>query len=379
MELNSYFTDFLADIRLPEEYADECRKGHEVLRKRLEDDPKVAPIVVSTFLQGSYKRGTSVRPNYQQRADVDVVLVSKLDKEEYTPEKVFPLFTPFLERHYRGRYRFQGRSIGISLENVDLDLVVTAAPSESELDILKSESVVGYETLEEAKDWRLKQDWLPTYKRSQGVSFVEKSIRGIEEWRSEPLYIPDREAKIWERTHPLAQIQWTRDKNGRCNGHYINVVKALKWWHRRQKNMPKYPKGYLIEHLIGVTCSDGVRTVAEGVTRALETITVTYERDAADSRVPYLPDHGVPEHNVFKRVSGYDFAKFYIRVVEAARIARHALDSTDLLQSVAGWKQLFGDDFPDAPPDDGEGGRGPDKGGFTARAAPSVIAGGRFA
>jgi len=380
MELNSFFTDFLANIRLPEEYAEECRKGHEILRQRLEEDPKVAPIVVSTFLQGSYRRGTAVCPNHEQRADVDVVLVSKLSKEEYTPEKVFPLFTPFLDKYYPGQYRFQGRSIGISLKHVDLDLVIAAAPSESEFGILKSNSVVGYETLEEAGDWMLDQNWLPAGKRPQDKRYVAKGTKGTEEWKSEPLYIPDREAKVWERTHPLAQIQWTRDKNARCNGHYVNVVKVIKWWYRTQKAMPKYPKGYLIEHLVGVCCPDGIKSVAEGVTRTLEAITLMYKNEALQYRTPYLPDHGVPEHNVFWRVSGFDFAKFYGGVAEAARAARQAYDLTDPPQSAAGWKKLLGDSFPDPPPGNGKGGgKQPDKGSFTRRVAPSVIGGGRFA
>ena len=379
MELNSYFTDFLASIRLPPEYAEECRKGHEILRQRLEEDPKLAPIMVSTFLQGSYRRGTALCPNHEQRADVDVVLVSKLSKDEYTPEKVFQLFTSFLDKNYLGQYRFQGRSIGISLKHVDLDLVITAAPSASEFGIFKSSSVVGYETLEEAKDWVLDQSWLPAAKRPKDKLYVANSTKRTEEWKSEPLYIPDREAKVWDRTHPLAQIQWTRDKNARCNGNYVNVVKVIKWWHRTQKAMPKHPKGYLIEHLVGVCCPDGIKSVAEGVTRTLEAITLVYQNAAQGYQTPYLPDHGVPEHNVFKRVTGLDFAKFYSGVTEAARTARQSYDSNDVSQSAIGWKKLFGDSFPDPPPSDSDTKQGSDKRGFTPRVAPSVIGGGRFA
>lgn len=52
----------------------------------------------------------------------------------------------------------------------------------------------------------------------------------------EPLYIPDRDADSWEKTHPLEQISWTQQKNARCNGHYVNIVKCLKWWRKE-----KYP------------------------------------------------------------------------------------------------------------------------------------------
>ncbi len=379
MDLNSFFTDFLATIRLPNEYAEECRKGHETLRQRLEEDPKLAPIIVSTFLQGSYRRGTAICPNHEQKADVDVVLVTKLSKEEYSPEKVFLLFTPFLDKYYPGQYKFQGRSIGISLKYVDLDLVIAAAPSESEFGILKSSSVVGYETLEEAGDWMLNKDWLPVGKRPEQKAYLTKSAGGTEEWKSLPLYIPDREARVWEPTHPLAQIQWTRDKNARCNGHYVNVVKVIKWWHRAQKTLPKYPKGYLIEHLVGTCCPDGIQSVAEGVTRTLEAITLMYKNEADQYRTPYCPDHGVPEHNVFRRVSGFDFAAFYGAVTGASRSARQSYDSNDVSQSAIGWRKLFGDSFPTPPPNDSNNKQRPDKPGFTPRVAPTVIGGGRFA
>ena len=82
-----------------------------------------------------------MRPKNGKRSDVDVIVVTKLDKDEYTPEEALDLFVPFLEEHYKDKYRIQGRSIGIELSYVDLDLVVTAAPSESQIGILEADSV----------------------------------------------------------------------------------------------------------------------------------------------------------------------------------------------------------------------------------------------
>ncbi len=82
-----------------------------------------------------------------------------------------------------------------------------------------------------------------------------------------PLLIPDREAKKWIETNPLAQIQWTQRKNALCNSHYINVVKSLKWWqinNFHDGNLPKYPKGYPLEHIIGFCCPDDISSVAKG-------------------------------------------------------------------------------------------------------------------
>ena len=72
MELPTYFRDFLHDIRLTPNQIKSLKTGHTTLRKRLKEDKNLAPILVETFLQGSYRRHTAVRPNGDQRADVDV-------------------------------------------------------------------------------------------------------------------------------------------------------------------------------------------------------------------------------------------------------------------------------------------------------------------
>jgi hypothetical protein len=136
---------------------------------------------------------------------------------------------------------------------------------------------------------------------------------------------------------------------------------------------------YPVEHLIWHCCPDGISSVAEGVTLTLETIARNYQANAASRNTPHLPDHGVPEHNVFHRVSGEDFAAFHSQVSSAAKIAREAFDTQDLQTSVKGWQKLFGDEkFPDPPPDDDNGDNGP-KGGYTPRTTPTRnIGGGRF-
>jgi hypothetical protein len=381
VELPSYFADFLAAIRLTENQVDQCRTGHRVLRERLLADGRLAPAIVSTFLQGSYRRATAVRPHEGRRADVDVIVVTRLSMDDYPdPEAAMEEFLPFLDEHYAGKYSIQGRSIGIHLSYVDLDLVITAAPSESELGILEADSVTAEETLEDATDWRLVKSWVAPSRRSipRALALMEMAKREAD-WKLSPLYIPDREARRWERTHPLAQMQWTSKKNQRCDGHYVNVVKAIKWWRRVNHPTPKYPKGYPVEHLVGVCCPDDIASVAQGVTLTLEAIAREYEWAATARVTPFLPDHGVPEHNMFGRVSAEDFATFHSQVHEAAAIARQALDSDDLTESVAGWQKLFGTSFPDAPPgDDNRDDDGP-KGGYTPRKDVSVIGGGRFA
>ena len=145
----SYFKDFLSNIRLSANQVNDLKTGHTTLRKRLEEDEILSNIIVSTFLQGSYRRSTAVKPKNGDKSDVDIIVVTKLDSEEYTPKEALNIFVPFLDKYYKDKYRLQGRSIGISLSYVNLDIVPTSAPSESEIGILQDKAIISEYTIEE--------------------------------------------------------------------------------------------------------------------------------------------------------------------------------------------------------------------------------------
>ena len=319
----TFFSDFLSDIRLSNNQISDLKTGHTTLRERLLADEDLSPIIVSTFLQGSYRRSTAVKPKNGSKSDVDIIVVTNLDSESTTPEEALDLFKPFLEKYYKDKYRPQGRSWGITLSYVDLDIVPTSAPSEAVQEELSSEELISESTIEES------------------YTFFSKSEDS--NWKDEPLLIPDREADEWDKTHPLEQIRWTVEKNKRCNGHYINVVKALKWWKKVMCPDMKHPKSYPLEHFIGDCCPDGIESVAEGVVLTLEKIVNYYPTK------PFLADRGVPEHDVFGRLSDDDYSGFYVSVCDAAKKAREAYDCEDLHESVSKWRNLFGSMFPEPP------------------------------
>ena len=104
-KMMTYFNDFLKNIRLTENQVSELKAAHTTLRRRLEADEDLKDIVETTFLQGSYRRATAVRPRQGKRSDVDIIVVTKLDKETVTPEEALDIFEPFLKKYYDGKYR----------------------------------------------------------------------------------------------------------------------------------------------------------------------------------------------------------------------------------------------------------------------------------
>lgn len=385
MKIDSYFSDFLSDIRLTSSQKEDLKRGHETLRRRLNEYDDLKSIIVSTFLQGSYRRATAVRPLNGKRADVDIIVVTNLDRYNLTPQEAINKFIPFCEKHYKGKYKLQGRSIGIELSYVDLDIVITAAPSEVDLAALKSRSVTTDLMLEDFGgnyEWRLSKGWSePDFQK--GYVYLSESVRSEPEWKINPLWIPDRDAEEWVETHPLEQIRWTRDKNKNTNGHYVNVVKALKWWRTLRLTNLKYPKGYPIEHMIGDCCPDNITSVAEGVCKTMEAIIAKYQIQQLLGTTPVLPDRGVPTHNVWKRVSPDDFAEFYESVQEYSKIAREAFDADKLKTQVTKWRELFGEKFPPYEGSEEEENKSRNLtvplGGFTPRKESSDVTPKRFA
>lgn len=367
----SYFKDFLNNIRLSANQVNDLITGHKTLRTRLEKDEELSKIIVSTFLQGSYKRSTAVKPKNGSKSDVDVIVVTKLDSNEYSPQEALNVFIPFLDKYYKDKYIIQGRSIGISLSYVDLDIVPTSAPSECEIGILQSQKIISEYTLEEFQNRSLQNDMsIKDAILIESVFELFSRSNNDPMWKNEPLLIPDREADKWDETDPIEQIRWTAEKNRNCNTYYINVVKSLKWWRKVKYPEVKHPKSYPLEHFIGNCCPDGIKSVAEGIVLTLEKIVSDYPSK------PFLPDRGVPEHDVFEKITEIDYLNFYNSVCDAAKIAREAFNTINLYESVCIWRNLFGNEFPPAS----DSSKNSSSGGFTARTEKTTeIPEGRFA
>lgn len=342
MDLPGCFNDLLARIRPPQDLLDECVKAHTELRDVLMSDPELKETVVTAFLQGSYRRSTLIRPLKGSKVDVDVVFVTNLQPRVLSPAQVQEIFCRVLDKYpqYCGNYHRQGRSIGLSHGRVNLDLVVTAAPSEALRALVLSDSIGSTFSVEGYPQWALGRELQPA---GQG-------------WKHEPLLIPDRDANRWEQTDPIAQIVWTHDKNRRTGGHFVNVVKAVKWWWAQHSSGKQgLPKGYLVERLVGLHCPDGIASVAEGFTVALERIRDAYDVDARKGQTPFVPDVGIPANNVFRRVRPEAFREFHTAVGQCAERARSAYDDPNADSSALAWTSIFGTLFPPLGTGNGKG------------------------
>jgi hypothetical protein len=248
-------------------------------------------------------------------------------------------------------------------KRVSIDLVVTSAPSEMQVEFIRK-------SLDTAEAFRIdaRGDARANATLTEDFTALRKSAAVLEQWQREPLKIPSRDLKLWEPTHPLEQIRWTIEKNGLCGGNYLGTVRTFKWWRKRYPD-GEFPKGYPLEHIVGINAASGADSVALLVTTTFESIRDAYRGDMNARRVPFLPDHGVPTHNVFARITPDQFATFWRLIDRAAAAARAAYEAQTIDETAARWRSLLGPEFKEPP-------KG---GGFVPPRAPAQpVSGGRF-
>jgi len=331
------FDTFLTNIDISRAQLEACHAAHKEVNTLLTKDAETGSVILGTFIQGSLKRGTCVRAVNDHKSDVDLVVATALNEDDHTPPALaWERFAPLLERTYgpQGkRWRAQGRSVRLDFpgpteeRSVELDLVLTSAPSEAMIGLLHKDR------------WLLDPDPDPLATRTVIAKAVNDARRDAS-WKLEALRIPDREKKVWEDTHPLAQIVWTSDKNGTTNGQYTHVVQSLKWWQRVSADFEK-PKGYALEAIVGACCPDRLSDLGEGIALTLAEIVRRYAGEFQAGVTPAIADVG-SGLNVLSRVQPGDFRVFYAAAKVAAHVAEEAASTGSRERACVLWRQLFG-------------------------------------
>ncbi len=313
LELPTYFKDFLSEINPSPSYVEDMQTGHRTLRKRLREDKDFKDIHVNTFLQGSYARDTAIHPG----KDVDIVVVTNVDPDRTTVKDVYDFMKPILNRYYEDKWKLQGRSFGIELSYVDLDLVFAASR-------------------------HLDEDTYTTLARSEGL--CDAAV----DWRKHPLLIPDSDLGKWVETHPKMQMQATTDLNKQSDGFFVPLVKIFKWWRKEAYQNPERPKGYILERIVAENIDVTCTSYPQHIQTLFANIIENYHSHYVRGTIPFLPDPGNPSHNVAGRVDPNDFRVFYKKVVDAFPIVNAACAATTVATASENWRKLFGSKFPES-------------------------------
>ncbi|MDE0398400.1 MAG: nucleotidyltransferase [Candidatus Poribacteria bacterium] len=287
------FTDFLNDIEPSPTTKNDASSAHTTLRNFLKNEEDFKGYHEDTFLSGSYKRNTAIRPQKREdeteRPDVDIIVETNHTREDAAEEVIDLLYNTLAKKYTE--IRRQDRSVGIETSQADMDVV-------------------------------------PVIKHD-GIYFI-----------------PDRKLGIWLPTNPPGHTTWTTETNKTAGKRFKPLVKLTKWWRRENPTSDKKPKGFVIECFVAY-CMDYVETYyGELFVQTLEAIVEKYEWYTLFRRVPSLPDPGIQSNSVTDGMMADAFIDFYNKAKEHAELGRKALNETDPEKATELWQDIFGDRFP---------------------------------
>ena len=299
MPNQSQFKNFLKDIEPSPTTKKRAKEAHTNLRKFIREHEIFKDVHLDTFLSGSYKRDTAIRPaikdGKEMKPDIDIIVVTNHTLQD-EPSDVLKLLRDTLKDNKSYKLRTQSRSVGVSTETVDMDVVPIIAP------------------------------------------------QGMEE----TLYIPDRKLETWLETNPPKHTTWTTEVNEASGGQFKPLVKLMKWWRRDNPTISKRPKGFVIE-CITAECMDYEETQYDELfLGVLEGIVNNYAWAITLGKVPRIADPGVPSNSVTNGITFPAFEGFYNKAKDHAEIGRNAQEKEeeDPDKALEMWRQIFGPRFP---------------------------------
>ena len=296
MAIQTQFREFLMDIEPSRTTKKRGQDAHTSLRDFIRSHETFMQYHERTFLSGSYKRDTAIRPQTkdgdEERPDVDIIVVTNHSLDDAPGEVVSLLYDTLADKY--DDLRKQARSVGVFTYTADMDVVPIIAPD---------------------------------------------GMDGT-------LYIPDSRARRMAGTNPPAHTKWTTEMNAASDGRFKPLVKLAKWWRRANPTVAKRPKGFMIE-CIAAECMDfGENQYAELFLSMLETIESRYSTYVNLDLVPYIADPGVPGNSVPFRRDRFGLKGFYNKAATCAEIGRRALDAGDTEEGLQLWRDVFGSRFP---------------------------------
>lgn len=287
MSLQDDFKAFLHDIEPKKSTVDEIASAHKALRTYLENHEYYSQHCGDTYLTGSYAKHTSIRPvKDEDHRDVDIVVETDYLTSENPADVISELRDVLYDSDRYKSAHLQTHSVGIALSKLDIDVVPLALEGERR-------------------------------------------------------FIGDLDDSTWRETNPRGHIEWSSNTNARYDGHYVPVVKMMKWWRREHcPETRRWPKGITLEKIIA-DCFPGDSSIYEELMIGLfENIFESLSEELETGEVPVIIDPALSTNNLAESYSFEDFKSFIGGLEEALRILQDEGSNND------SWKMILGSRFP---------------------------------
>lgn len=287
MSLQSDFQAFLSDIEPSRTTVSQISSAHTALRNYLSKHAGYRNHCVCTYLSGSYAKHTSVRPaKDDDNRDVDIIVETDYGPNANSANVIIELRDVLLDSPTYTSAHLQTHSVGISLSNLDIDVVPLA---------------------------------------TNGGTFL---IGCIDDGQ-------------WNETNPKEHIGWSTTVNSEYDSRFKPVVKIMKWW--RRENCPQeecWPKGITLEKIIADFFPSDTTLYEDIVVQLMENIAESYDSLLSDGIKPQVIDPSLTANNLADRYQREDFEAF-VRAIHAALALISEEGSTN-----STWRKILGNRFP---------------------------------
>lgn len=161
-------------------------------------------------------------------------------------------------------------------------------------------------------------------------------------------YITNRDENLFELTNPEGYNEWLDGKNRLASGRLVKVIRLMKYL-RDFKNTFDC-KSVILSILLGNSVNDaaawGDDSQYKDVPSALKSIIGSLDDYLQDNEVmPSIDDPSEPSQNFNHRWTQEKYENFRNRIHTYRGWVDEAYDETDLEQSKAKWRRLFGEKF----------------------------------
>lgn len=287
MSLQTAFQTFLSDIEPSKTTVDQISSAHKALRIYLNSHDSYSKRYVRTYLSGSYAKHTSIRPAKDlNNIDVDVVVETNYATDSNSADVINELFDALADSSKYSSAHPQAHSVGISLSNLDIDVVPLAIDNENRF--------VG--CMDDGK---------------------------------------------WVETNPKGHIEWSTSVNERRGGKFKPVVKIMKWW--RRENCPddeRWPKGITLEKIVADHFPDELPLYEDIVIQLMGNIADSFDPILADEVRPKVTDPSLETNDLAEGYLMDDFESF----VQAIHRALDLISEEG--SSNSAWRKILGNRFP---------------------------------
>lgn len=295
MILRLAFEDFISKISLDNTRSKKIQTAHNAIRDFLAEDEEIKLKFYESFLQGSYRLFTAVRPQGDGEYDVDAILSLSLNNSFGTLRGAPEVITWVAERlrnneRYKNKVAEKTKCVRVNYaDGFHMDIVTAHCSGDTD-----------------------------------GILLVPPT---------------------WKESNPKGFREWCVKRHEKSGEYFYSVVKMLKWWRNIHFGDDGSPKSILHTTLIGQNIPSQSSSLDKALLKTMENINVVLKPHFI---APEIKNPSLETEVISSSWTSSDFSLFKTKLNEATELVKKALSEKDEEKTIELWNSeaLFNGTFP---------------------------------